>query len=171
MGFFSINYDSLVTQLLPVRLRQPIMTAWIRALINPVKWLYCMFTTNRNHNLYVLAHSGQVCYLEAVLNDTFDSVLRGIYITDGAFEDPLFLYLDPETKPLWTGLESEAGTTPYPDPEVLYMDSETYSLGICFVVHVPVAVAGGSYYSLTRLKALVDAYRLPGRTNYSVITY
>lgn len=171
MGFFNIDYDSLVPQLAPVRLRKAATLSWLRVLVSPVKWLYGLFKTARKDNLYYLSHDGQVCYLEAVLNDTFDPLTRGIYITDGPFRDPLFLYLDPELKPLWLGLISEIGSTSYPDPEVLYTDVETYGLGVCFIVHVPVAVASGIGYDVLRLKALVDRYRLVGRSNYTVVTY
>ena len=171
MGFFDIDYDSLVQQLLPVRLRQSVMIAWLKALVSPVKWLYNLFKAKRKSNLYLLAHDGQVCYLEAALNDAFDPITRGIYITDGPFKDPLYLYLDTEVKPVWLGLISEEGTTTYPDPEILFTDTETYALGICFIVHVPMLVAIGAGYDVIRLKALVDLYRLPGRYSYSVVTY
>ncbi len=171
MGFFYIDYDSLVPQLVPVKLRQPVMLSWLKVVVSPVKWLYNLFNTYRKNNLYLLAHEGQVCFLEAVLNDAFNPVSRGIFITDGPFKDPIFLYLVSETKPVWLGLVSEEGSTTYSDPEVLYTDLETYALGICFIVHVPVLVAAGSGYDVVRLKALVDLYRLPGRNNYSVVTY
>ncbi len=171
MGIFDIDYGGLVVQLLPTRLRNNKITSWLRCLVSPVEWLFNLFTANRTNNLYVLAHDSQVCYLQAALNDVFDPVLRGILVVDGPFEDPLYLYLDPELKPLWLGLVSEEGTTPYPDPQVLYTDAETFSLGICFIVKVPVAVAAGAGYDVRRLRALVDFYRLPGRNNYSVTTY
>ena len=171
MAFFDIDYNGLITQLLPVRLRNSRMNAWLKCLVSPVKWLYGLFKANRNNNLYILAHDGQVCYLEAALNDLFDPVSRGLQVVDGPFEDPLFLYLAPENKPIWLGLVSEVGTTAYPDPQVLYTDSETTLLGINFIVKVPLAVAGGIGYDVLRLRALVDAYRLPGRKNYSIVTY
>lgn len=171
MGFFDIDYDRLVPQLLPVRLRQTKTIAWLKVLVSPVKWLFGLFRSNRKNNLYLLSHTGQVCYLEAALNDVFDPVSRGIYITDGPFRDPLFLYLETELRPLWLGLTSEIGTTSYSDPEVLYTDAETYALGVCFIVHVPHLVASGPGYDLQRLKAIVDLYRLPGRSYYTVEIY
>lgn len=171
MGIFDIDYSGLVVQLLPVRLRNNKMTSWLNCLVSPVAWLYNLFKANRKNNLYILAHDSQVCYLQAALNDVFDPVSRGIQVVDGPFEDPLYLYLNPELKPLWLGMVSEEGTTTYPDPQVLYTDAETTLLGICFIVKVPLAVAGGAGYDVLRLKALVDFYRLPGRKNYSVITY
>lgn len=171
MAFFDIDYDGLVVQLLPVRQRQSTTTGWLKCLISPVKTLFRTFRANRSANLYKLAHNGQVCFLEAALNDLFDPVVRGIYIVDGPFKDPDFLYLIPENKPLWLGLSSEAGSTTYPDPQILYRVDETSILGIGFIVKVPLGVATGPGYDVLRLRALVDTYRLPGRTNYTVETY
>ncbi len=171
MGFYDVDFGVLVRTIVPVRLRNNIMLAWLAVLVSPVVWLYNLFKANRDDHLYDLSHNSQVCYLRAALNDLFDPVSRGILIEDGPFKDPLYLYLVPESKPLWLGLVSEEGTTSYPDPEVLYMDSETALLGISFIVKVPVVVAGGSGYDVLRLRALVDHYRLPGRKNYSVVTY
>lgn len=167
MPFFNIDYDTLVWQAIPVRLRQPVNYAWLRALTTPVKWLYSVFTGNRADNLYALAHNGQVCFLEAVLNDSFDPILRGIYITDPAYYDPLFLYLDVEDKTVFIDLASEIGSgiIAPPDPVPLYTESETYLFaGLTFIVNIPASVL----FDMDRLKAVVDKYRLPGRT-YSVV--
>jgi hypothetical protein len=167
MPLFDIDYDALIWQILPVRLRKAIAYSWLKCLAAPVIRLYNLFKVNRNTNLYALAHNSQVAYMEAALNDTFDPTGRGIYIADGPFEDPLFVYLVPESKPLWLGLSSEIGSTSYPDPEVLYTDGETSLLGIAFIVMVPVAVT----FDTARMRALVDFYRLTGRNNYSIMTY
>ena len=167
MGFFDVNYDVLSVQILPVRLRKEKMKAWIQCLISPVKWLFNLFGINRNNNLYILAHNSQVVYLQAALNDVFDPVGRNIIIVDGPYEDPLFTYLVPEMRPIWLGLASEAGSTAYADPEVLYTNAETSLLGISFIVKVPVAVP----FDMARMKALINSYRLPGRNLYQVVTY
>jgi hypothetical protein len=167
MGFFDINYDTLRVQLLPVRLRKANMKAWTRCLVVPVKWLYNLFMASRTENLYFLAHNSQVVYLEGVLNDVFDPVSRGIYIEDGLYEDALFTYLDTESQPQWLGLVSEAGSTTYPVPQVLYTSAETATLGNAFVVNVPVAIV----FDLNRMNALIDKYRIAGKNIYQVVTY
>jgi hypothetical protein len=167
MGFFNINYDNLRLQLLPVRWRNDNMKAWTSSLISPVKWLFNFFTANRSNNLYTLAHNSQVVYLQAALNDVFDPDSRGIFIDDGPYEDPLFTYLIPETRPLWLGLVSEAGSTSYPDPQPLYTSTETSLLGVGFIVRVPVSVP----FDTDRMKALVNSYRLAGRNLYEIVTY
>lgn len=162
-----VDFDALVWQMMPVRLRNSVHYAWLKCLIKPVKALFDLFAVNRNKNLYTLAHNSQVVFMEAALNDTFDPVNRGIHITDGPFKDPLYTYLTPETKPLWLGLTSEIGSTSYPDPQVLFTEGETALLGVGFLVMVPVAVT----FDTERMKALINLYRLAGRNRYDMVIY
>ena len=167
MGYFDIDYNASAWQNLPVRLRQAVMYAWCKVVVSPVIYLAGLFAVNRNANLYNLAHNGQVCYLTAVLNDTFDSTLRRIYISDPAYIDPLFIYLEDELKPVWVGLESEVGSTPYPDPQWVYLESEVYTGGgVQFVVNVPAAILNVPY-----MKAVINKYRLASKSNYSIVTF
>jgi hypothetical protein len=167
MSFFDINYDLLRLQLLPVRLRNNKMKAWLSCLISPIKWLHNKFRAARIANLYYLDHSGQVVFLEASLNDVFDPVSRGIYIIDGLYEDPVFLFLEPEVKPVWLGLGSEAGATSYASPAVLFTDAETSLLGNSFIVRVPVTLP----FDNERMKAHINRYRLAGRNVFGIETY
>lgn len=167
MSIFTINYDMLRVQLLPVRLRQERMKAWLRACTYPVVYLYQLFMAWRGNNLYYLAHNSQVVYLEAVLNDTFDNLLRRISIVDGPFKDPLYAYHIPEAKEIWLGLVSEAGTATYPVPQTLYTEEETTSMGNAFVVRVPVAVS----FDANRMKALINSYRIAGKSIYQIVVY
>lgn len=167
MSIYDIDFNTLSRLLLPVRLRKEKMEAWLRSLVAPVKTLHSIFTTNRQDNLYQLAHNSQVVYLQAALNDIFDPIGRGILVVDGPFKDPLFLYMVVEEKPLPVGLVSEEGSTVYPDPQYLYTDAETSLLGNCFIVKVPVAVT----FDTERMKAMVNKYRLTGKNTYGIITY
>ena len=168
-GYWSPDFNVIVWQKLPVRLRQAVQYAWLKVLVSPVVYLYNLFKINRDTNIYGLGINSQVCYLEKVLNDTFDLTPRRIFITDGEYHDPLAVYLVPETKPVWLGLVSEEGGTTYPDPEPLYLDSESYSIsGVQFIVHVPTAVYAGHE---NRLKAVVNKDRLVGKKNWIVVTF
>ena len=175
MSVFDVDFSShgLPKYMVPVRLRQPKTLAWLQVLVQPVNYLYSLFNASRASDLYVLAHSSQVCYLEAVLNDVFDPVDRGIFISDGPYVDPAFIYKVVEDKPLFIDLVIEAGSAviPAPDPVPLFTDAETYLLGVQFVVNVPTGVAASSTYDIHRLRAIVDKYRLVSKNNYSVVTY
>jgi hypothetical protein len=165
MNLFDVDYDSLIWQLMPVRLRKAIHYTWLRLLVSPVRWLYEQFIANRTKNLYLLTHNSQVVYLEKVLNDTFDMTNRGIYIVDGPFRDPLYTYLISEAKPVYLVLDSEVGGVF--SPETLYNGGETTLVGVCFIVMVPSAVV----YDMERMKATIDVYRLVGRGRYELAAY
>jgi hypothetical protein len=169
MSLFDIDFDILVWQNMPVRLRQSKQYAWLKCLASPVRYLFGLFSTNRSNNLYTLKNNGQVCIIESVLNDIFDNTGRGIFISDPAYHDPLFIYKTPEDKPVYLDMDSEIGThvIPAPDPPDLYTESETSLFAAAFIVHVPVSVS----FDAERMKAIIDFYRLPGRNLYNVVTY
>jgi hypothetical protein len=167
MGFFDINYDFLRVQLLPVRLRKTNTSAWLKCLISPVKWLFHQFKLQRDGQLYLLSHNSQVVYLEAVLNDMFDPLTRGIYIEDGSFEDPVYAFLVSETHPIWVGLAVEAGTVSYVLPTALYTATETTVLGNSFLVKVPAAIS----FDADRMRALINKYRIAGKNIYGIELY
>ena len=168
---FDVDFSALVPRLLPVRMRLYKHIQWLRALLLPAIWLKSVFDANRGGNLYFSGHGCQVYSLEAVLNDALDPMARGIYIVDGAYVDPDYIFLVDESRPVWLGLVSEEGTTTYADPLPLYTGTEVYSTGYQFVVMVPTAVSMSLGYSTARVKGLVDKYRLPSKWNYGIVLY
>ena len=164
MGSFDVNYDVLRVQLLPVRLRKDRMKAWIKCLISPVKYLYDLYKLFRAAKLYDLAHNSQVCYMEAALNDVFDPEARRIYISDGEYEVPTFVYTVPEERTLYLATDGELPLIDYDAPIYLNLDSETYVMGWQFIVYYP----AGLVFDMARLKAIVNRYRLPSKKNYDV---
>ena len=172
-GLFDIDYDVVVFNNIPPADRDAVTYAWLKALIAPVKSIDDAFQTNRNNNLYRLAHNGQVCYLTAVLNDTFDPVDRGIYINDGVFDEPIYVFLDAEEEPVYIDLEGEIGTgvIEEPDPVSCWLESEVVTIVYFFIVHVPTAVESLPGYSETWLRSVIDEYRLPSRGQYQVVYF
>lgn len=167
MSVFDINYTSLIKQLLPVRLRMTVQRAWLGCLVNPVIYLYNLFYANRLANLYELAHNSQVCYLQAALNDMFNNSDRLIYVADGFFRDPLWLYRRSEAKPVWLGRRSEVGSVTFTNPEPLYTRSEVSAMGWQFIVYYP----DGLVFDENQMRALVDKYRLAGKWHYGILPY
>jgi len=158
MSLFDLNLQKLINYTLPVRLRSTNMQAWLGALVSPVTWLYNLFSTNRQTNLYLLAHNGQVCYLQAALNDAFDNTLRRITITDTPGADAVYIYIVPELKPVPLYLVSEH------QPIALYTLAETLASHDGFVVNVPAAVTFDASY----MRALIDKYRLVSKNKYTI---
>jgi hypothetical protein len=161
MGFWDIDYDLLPARLLPVRIRKGTFIAWLKALLAPVKELYNNLLDYRQASLYGLAHNGQVCYLEAALNDVFDPVGRGIIITDGSYTDPLWLAIGLEEAPMWLPMDGEGS------PLWLPTDAEVAEMGFDFIVIVPSGLMGAA--EEPRLRALVDKYRIAGKMDYDVV--
>ncbi len=166
MGVYDINYDIVTRQATPVRLRKPRRLAWLRVLASGVKYVYVLFMAYRTDTLYKLRHNSQVCYMEAVLNDAFDSVERRIYIDEGPEEDPIWLYLEEEEKDVWLALVSELPVDPddYAAPTWLYTDMEMITTGAQFIVYYPEGLA----FDLARMRALINYYRLPSKYNYLI---
>ncbi len=170
MGLFNINYDNLLSSLLPVRLRQPVQKAWLKALLaGSVLKLYNFFSISRSSNLYFLSHGSQVCFLEAALNDSFDNSSRRIYITDMYIASQVYVFLNIESRFDFIALESEIGSTAYPSPSWLYTDTEMSAATNGFIIHIPIVYS--STVSFHRVKSLVDKYRLPGYGAYFILHF
>jgi len=162
---------------LPTRWRNVNWLQFLYCLISPI-WGYLDAAVQAYiaQQLYYVSHTGQVCYLQAVLNDTFDPMGRGIYIADGDEISPIYIGLDSEVggsgfpTPLYLGLDSEIGSSGFPAPVYFPLDSEL-TIGWSFIVMVPSAVAASSGYSVVQLRALVDKYRLVSKNNYLIQTF
>lgn len=91
---FNIDFDKLISNLIPWFLHQQAMTAWVKALISPVKRIHQHFLAYRTETLFSLLHNGQVISLEDLLNRVFnpDNLHPRIYIDDGVRELPVYLY-------------------------------------------------------------------------------
>lgn len=107
------------------------------------------FDTFRNNNLYILGITPQVCRIEKLLNDRYDSEMRRIFLTDGVLRNLVATFTDAEAKPIYLG-------TSY-----LYSDAEFgYSDNISFVVNVPSVIA----LSLdAEIAEIINSYKLPGK--------
>lgn len=124
---------------------------WIECLLKPIDWLNSIFADYADKAYYRLAINGQVIYLEHYLNDLFDSVNRGIYISDDNLVIPPYIY-NQDHKGLYL---YNSG-----DPIILYNDADFEGQG-SFIVNVPGSI------SLTeslekRIRAAVNRYRQAG---------
>ena len=174
MSAFDIDFTGdgtgLANIMLPVRLRGPQRLAWLACLLTAVSVPYEELMGFRANYLYELAHGPQVCFIQGALNDVFDPMARGIYISDGPRNFPVYIYRNDEEKPVWIATAGEVGGTAYGAPEWLFTDEEIYSTGVDFIVHVPSAVTMAVGYDVNYLKAIVNKYKLPNKS-YSVVVF
>lgn len=145
--------------LLPVRLRQSKIIAWLVVLTWPVQQLYTLFKTNRSANLYRLTITPQVVYLERLLNDRYDTAERRITITDAVYHDPIYIYTKAESKPKYLRKKSEAVYM------WMWQKMETALDPADFTISIPSNIQ----YQAPELRGIVDAYKLAGKT-YSIAT-
>lgn len=150
---FSIEFTRLSRLLTPVPLRKATLLAWLQVLVSAVAKLHQQFKRNRSNNLYMLAITPQVCYLEKMLNDRFDFGDRRIYISDPIGQDVWYAYQDAELKPEHMYQESEE------QPVYTYSDNEAGVITTDFVVHVPASLN----FNENEMKALLDMYKMAGK--------
>lgn len=159
--YFVLDLYTFALSLLPSGLRQVIVVAFVRALHVPADWLYSRFFANRGDNLYRLAITSQVCYLEKALNDRFDAADRRIYIGDGSINRSTHIYTHTENYPLYACVRSEKR------PIYLYVrNSSGTTEKNDFIISVPASLS----FDHDELRALVDRSKLASKT-YTIRIY
>jgi len=154
-----IDIDQRNETNLPIEKREFVNVAWLKFLSHPLRRILQEYYEYRKLNDLLIHMSGQVVYLEHILNYYFDDVNQGIYITDSTtVEEPTILYNENE------GNEK---TYLYNDAE---NDYETYLFNKTelqawpnFVVNIPSTVT----FNEQQLRALVNRFKLAGK-NYII---
>ena len=154
---YDINFNKLAVWLVSKGLRKTKLLVLATVLLHPLIALRNSVMTFRKAKLYELSITPQVCYLEKMLNDKYDSSLRRIVIDDAEWHLPWFIYQEAENKPQYLYTEAEN------NPVALYTDGESGIALNDFVVLVPLAVS----FAEAEMRSLVDKYKLFG-TKYSI---
>lgn len=166
MKTFSVTRVALA--LLPVILRKPVVLAIFRSALSGLQSE--IDTVEDTHNgdpdgqgsaggtYYRLAHSGQVCSLEALLNDCFDPSARRIVINDGNDYERWYVYPDaflranPQYK---TQIAHDPSSSPlHPDADYVKTSSTA------FVINLPSSLQS----SEPLIRQRVDDTRIAGVT-------
>ncbi|AUS07248.1 hypothetical protein C1A40_02865 [Tamlana carrageenivorans] len=125
------------------------MLSWLYSVLFPLQTLHESWKQFRVDNLYKLAHTGQVCYLRAALNDAFDVSARRIYIDGtGGNAQKTYVYTVGENQPKYL--------------KTLYLHNalEFANTGADFIVYVPSSIAQSQGYEL---RALIDFYKVASK--------
>lgn len=152
-NIYAVNWNKLVSWLLPNELFKPKMFAWCKALIAPISSLHGSFLAFRKQQNYELSITGQVCLLEKLLNDKFDNTLRRIFITDGEKSKRKYAFTKNEFVPLPIYTEGEN------KPVFVYLDGEINSLTYHFIVNVPT----GLRFNNDVMISVLNSFKLPSR--------
>ena len=155
---YNINWRKFIIENLEVDLRRVKTVKWLEVLFKPIIWLHIEFLAFRTQALYKVNHNSQICYLQAVLNDSFDNVQRRIIIRNAILREPLWFYEPEENKPVLFYEESDN------KPVYFREESEFIGDGADFLVLVPIALKPTNTQEenalLIKMKAQIDYYKL-----------
>lgn len=155
---FNEDLKKLALWLTPVWLRKPNFLILILAFTWPLRQLYNDFLKFVAAKLYRLSHNGQVCYLQAVLNDAFDVVLKRIWI--GNFEGITRIFFWPEV---------DERDVDFSVDVFFWANADYADSGIDFTIHVPTDIVTTAP-QMAYLRALTDEYKLAGK-NYNIVRF
>lgn len=155
---YSNDWNHFVISNLPFEERKPKTIKWLNVVLKPIVRLHIEFLAFRNQALYKVNHNSQICYLQAVLNDSFDNIARRIVIKNAVLKEPLWFYEPEENKPVKFHEES--------DNKPVYFREEWELLGdgADFTVLVPIDLKPNTTQDenafLIKMKAQLDYYKL-----------
>ena len=163
---YSINWNRFVALQVPSFLRKAKLLAYLNALIVAVAHLHVAFLAFRRQALYKVNHNSQICYLQAVLNDSFDNVQRRIVIRNAILREPVWFYEPEENKPVWFYEASDN------KPVYFREENEFVGDGADFLVVMPIALQPIAEEDNTALeiqiKGQIDYYKLFVK-NYKIV--
>jgi len=111
-------------------------------------------------------HNSQICFLQAVLNDSFDNIQRRIIIRNATLREPLWFYEPEENKPVLFYEPSDN------KPVYFREESEFIGDGADFLVLVPIDLKPNTLQEetafLIKMKAQIDYYKLFVK-NYKIL--
>ncbi len=158
---FQPDFAQIIFNLLPHFLRTTKMQEWLNSLFAPLVTINTFFNSARNNVLYKLQFTGQVNYLERVLNDRFDPIGLGIFISNANQPDREYIFNTVELREdTFLFNTAEAGADTY------FYQQQEFDDAIDFTINIPVAVP----FNTPDLDVIVNRYRKAG-TQYNVVTF
>lgn len=151
MKWYRIDFSRFVYLLIPRIVRKKTLIAWLGSMVFPFNRLQTVFAAYRADIDYKLNHNSQVCYLQAVLNDSFDHIERRIYIADAPIiEWNGFLWDEASDRPIMLGTH--------------FLQGERFigSDALDFIVYVPLSLRLNDN-DKNKMDALLRYYKLAGK--------
>lgn len=145
-NIYDITYQKLRAWLIPALVRKPRLVALLQVLSFPIESIYQAFNRYRLAKRYQLKITPQVCYLEMMLNDRYDFVLRRITIVDAIDRPALSIFRVDELKPVFLG------------SEFIYTSGEAGQIKDDYIVLVPSVLN----FENPEMISLLKTYQLAG---------
>ena len=166
MKVYQINWNKFINDLLLIELRKPTLKAFLNAVLKPIKNAHTEFLAYRLNALYRVQHNSQIVYMEAVLNDEFDSTFRRIRIQNVKMRNALFFYEPLENKEVFFYNPEDQM------PKYFYNEDDFDGTGVDFIVCVPPILRPNNIQDensmVTKIQGLVDYYKLYAK-NYTIV--
>lgn len=144
-----IDFKRTFQLTLPIRLRNAkLLLAFLGcsgAVLNGLMINYKSWLKDKHYEIGI---TPQVCFLEKMLNDEFDKDDRRIYISEPARLTTNFLYRETDGKNWYFGSGE------------YFADDTRFNYPYDFIINLP----AGIIVNIERLNALVNKYRLLGKT-------
>ena len=146
--WFNVDFDKLGKERIAAFLRKSILLAFLNSVVTQVGNIHYLWLQKRLTDWYKIDHTGQICKLRKVLNDTLDPTERRIYITDGNAFPRKHIYTGAENKPVFIG------------KMFIYRNSEYLNTGADFIVFAPQEILDTQ---INELNALINFYKLASK--------
>lgn len=163
MFWSTVNFNTLIVQLLPVLQRKPRTITLLQSFINPLQKIH-------NDIVYRQQHDGTTISLEKMLNDFFEVAgydctnhdnTKTIYIENVPFSEALYVFQDDEAEVNF--LEDDGDD----NGDDIFLDNDIEgNSGFLFTIYIPDTYL----YQEGNLRAVIDGYRYIG-TKYNIQTY
>lgn len=165
-NWFNIDWERFVVWNLPGFLRTIVRVKWLQVLLKPLHTVHQSFIAFSEEQRYKLSHNSQVIYLEAVLNDRFDNVLRRIRIINQKVWEPLYVYDTSDGRPVFLYNTNDNR------PVYVYNQADYEIEMPDFIVEVPQDLRPGTNDEeeafITEMETLINYYKLYSK-KYQII--
>lgn len=155
-NIYNINWYRLIKMLVLPAVNRPTVLAFLNAFMAPVRSNYAGFLQFKSESDYRVQHTGQVCYLQKLLNDKFDPALRRIKVENAVPKVPLWVYYPEDDKPVFVYNET--------DHPVFVYNPEDYYTEYDFKVKVPAGLASMA----NQMMAQINYYKIFSK-NYQIV--
>lgn len=161
---YAIQFVIYTLGLLPHFLRGDRVRSWVQALLKPLQEFNDDFAIYVNDTFYLVSFTGQVVYMEHILNDLYDQPLRRIYIQNGSLLGlPTYIYNVPEQR------QPYIYNVPETNPNQVYLRNVSeYQTSNDFIVFVPSSILTPALE--IQIKGIVNRYKIAGK-RYSIQSF
>ncbi|MCX6232608.1 MAG: hypothetical protein NTZ33_13815 [Bacteroidetes bacterium] len=153
---FNVDLDILIRQNIASCLNKDRFFAMLKCFITPIKVLYADFQNFRIDANKRLDYTGQVIYLEKLLNDKY--AVNTIFIEDVADVEYTYISTKAEGYPLYLSNLAE-------NADAVYLSNAAeLVVQYHFIVKIPLALYNNlGAAGLDRMRALINQYRIAGK--------